>query len=99
MMDEILEYMIAEKWKTDAKQNRKLELLNLARKSRENVDVSHKIGGLLIYNQLIDELLKDIIEYSSVTGLTTHIQKNTRRKHMMSQSLQVETRRELKLKN
>lgn len=63
-MDEILDYMVKGKWKTDIKQTRKQELWKLAKESQGDVDVSHKIGGLLIYNQLIDECLKDIIEYS-----------------------------------
>lgn len=63
-MDEIVEYMVKEAWKTDLKRKRKLELWNLAKESQQDVDVSHKIGGLLIYNQLIDEFLKDLVEYS-----------------------------------
>lgn len=63
-MDKIVEYMVHERWKTDVKIERKLELWNIAKESKKDVDVSHKIGGLLIYNQLIDEFLKDIVEYS-----------------------------------
>ena len=63
-MDEILDYLVKGKWKTDIKQTRKLELWKLAKESQRDENVSHKIGGLLIYNQLIDECLKDIIEYS-----------------------------------
>ena len=37
-------------------------LWELAQKSKEETDVSHKIGGMLIYNQLIEEFLKDITE-------------------------------------
>ena len=39
-------------------------LFKLAQQSREQKEVSHKIGGMLIYNQLIEEFLKDIIELS-----------------------------------
>lgn len=63
-LDEILDYMINEKWKVDIKQDRKLEFWKIAKKSQKDVDVLNKIGGLLIYNQLIDEFLKDIVEYS-----------------------------------
>lgn len=63
-MDKILEYMINGDWKNDIKINRKIELWKLARESQGNVEISHKIGGLLIYNQVIDEFLKDIVEYS-----------------------------------
>lgn len=63
-MDKIVEYMVRNRWKTDIKIERKLELWNLAKESKKDLDVSHKIGGMLIYNQLIDEFLKDIVEYS-----------------------------------
>lgn len=63
-MDKIVEYMVRGVWQTDIKEKRKFELWNLAKESKKDVDVSHKIGGLLIYNQLIDEFLKDIVEYS-----------------------------------
>lgn len=63
-MDEIIEYMINGNWKTDIKRKKKMELWKLAKESQGDVAVSHKIGGLLIYNQLIDEFLKDIIKYS-----------------------------------
>ena len=56
--------MINGEWKNDIKINRKTELWKLARESQGNVEISHKIGGLLIYNQVIDEFLKDIVEYS-----------------------------------
>lgn len=65
-MDEILEYMKKEKWMIDEKRERKVELWKLAKLSQGEVDISHKIGGLLIYNQVIDEFLKDIVEYSII---------------------------------
>ena len=63
-MDTIVKYMIERKWADDEKTDRKVFLWNLARKSREEKEVSHKIGGMLIYNQLIEEFLKDITELS-----------------------------------
>lgn len=63
-MDEIVKYMAEGKWKDDEKAERKLYLFKLAQESKSNSDVSHKIGGMLIYNQVIEEFLKDIVEYS-----------------------------------
>lgn len=40
--------MVKGNWKTDIKQERKMELWKLARESQEDVTVSHKIGGLLM---------------------------------------------------
>ena len=63
-MDTIVKYMIERKWADDEKTDRKVFLWKLAQKSKEEKDVSHKIGGMLIYNQLIEEFLKDITELS-----------------------------------
>lgn len=63
-MDAIVKYMIERKWANDEKSDRKLLLWKLAQKSKEERELSHKIGGMLIYNQLIEEFLKDITELS-----------------------------------
>ena len=63
-MDTIVKYMIERKWADDEKTDRKVFLWKLAQKSKEEKDVSHKIGGMLIYNQLIEEFLKDITKLS-----------------------------------
>lgn len=63
-MDEIVKYMVEGKWKDDEKADRKLYLFKLAQESKSQKDISHKIGGMLIYNQVIEEFLKDIVEYS-----------------------------------
>ena len=63
-MDTIVKYMIERKWADDEKTDRKVFLWKLAQKSKEEKDVSHKIGGMLIYNRLIEEFLKDITELS-----------------------------------
>ena len=63
-MDTIVKYMIERKWADDEKTDRKVFLWELAQKSKEEKEVSHKIGGMLIYNQLIEEFLKDITELS-----------------------------------
>ena len=47
-MDTIVKYMIDRKWANDKKSDRKLFLWKLAQKSKEEKEVSHKIGGMLI---------------------------------------------------
>ncbi len=63
-MDEIVKYMVEGKWKDDEKSERKRYLFKLAQESKSQTELSHKIGGMLIYNQVIEEFLKDIVEYS-----------------------------------
>ena len=63
-MDEIIKYMSKSGWKHDEKAERKLYLFKLAQESKAQTEISHKIGGMLIYNQVIEEFLKDIVEYS-----------------------------------
>ena len=59
-MDAIVQYMIERRWANDEKAERKKYLFKLAQQSKKQTEVSHKIGGMLIYNQLIEEFLKDI---------------------------------------
>ena len=63
-MDAIVQYMIERRWANDEKAERKKYLFKLAQQSKKQTEVSHKIGGMLIYNQLIEEFLKDITELS-----------------------------------
>ena len=63
-MDEIVEYMVKRKWSTDLKSERKIYLLQLARQSKASAEISEKIGAMLIYNQVIEQFLADIIELS-----------------------------------
>ena len=60
-MDEVLEFMVNKEWEKDDKAERKIYLLSIARKSSESSDVAQKIGGMLIYNQIIEQLLREII--------------------------------------
>lgn len=60
-MKSILEYMINKEWEKDYKQKRKLYLIDLAKNSFAEKDISKKIGGILIYNQVLEQLLKEII--------------------------------------
>lgn len=63
-MDKIVEYMINREWADDVKSDRKVYLFHLAQDSSKKEDISSKIGAMLIYNQLIEEFLKDIVDYS-----------------------------------
>lgn len=57
-------YMQNRCWETDQKLERKRYLCQLARKSKKSPDISQKIGGMLIYNQVIEEYMKDIVSLS-----------------------------------
>lgn len=63
-MDEIVSYMVNRKWADDIKGDRKAYLFRLAMKSKTAQDISGKIGAMLIYNQVIEQFLADIIELS-----------------------------------
>ena len=63
-MDEIVEYMVNREWSNAVKVDRKTYLVRLAMKSKTSQDVSTKIGAMLIYNQVIEQFLIDIIELS-----------------------------------
>jgi len=60
----ILEYMAHRRWAVDQKNQRKRYLFRLARESKTDDDISSKIGGMLIYNQVIEQLLRDIVDMS-----------------------------------
>ncbi len=64
VMDPVAEYMLQRKWSVDQKSARKRYLCSLARQSKQDKDLSSKIGGMLIYNQVIEQLLSDIVEMS-----------------------------------
>ena len=59
--DNILEYMRNREWTSDIKHARKRYMHSLAQYSKVDPDVSSKIGGMLIYNQVIEQWLKDIV--------------------------------------
>lgn len=63
-MENILEYMVQRKWSVDQKIRRKRYLHKLARQSKSDPDISAKIGGMLIYNQVIEQYLHDIVDMS-----------------------------------
>lgn len=60
----VIEYMVQRKWALDLKTERKRYLFRLARESKNDPDIASKIGGMLIYNQVIEQYLHDIIEMS-----------------------------------
>ena len=57
-------YIRERKWAVDQNTDRKMFLFRIAKKSAENQDFAGKIGGILIYNQVIEQFLADIIEMS-----------------------------------
>ena len=63
-MDTITEYMQQRKWAAEEKRRRIAYLTGLAQKSRKDPDIAGKIGGMLIYNQIIEQYLADIVEMS-----------------------------------
>lgn len=63
-MDDILEYMTKRSWAVDEKCARKRYLHKIARQSKNDPDIATKIGGMLIYNQVIEQYLHDIVDMS-----------------------------------
>ena len=61
---EIIEYMVRREWAMDKRIERKKQLFRLAQQSKQESDIAHKIGGMLIYNQVIEQYLADIIDMS-----------------------------------
>lgn len=59
--DEVLEYMINREWEKESKLTRKKYLLELAKESKDSSSISSKIGGMLIFNQITEQLLKEVI--------------------------------------
>lgn len=62
--DSVVDYVVHSKWSVDQKAQRKRYLYRLAQKSSQDPDIAAKIGGMLIYNQVIEQLLADIVEMS-----------------------------------
>lgn len=60
-MDEVLAFMVNKDWEKDEKASRKIYLHKIARESSKNDDPAQKIGGMLIYNQIIEQLLREIV--------------------------------------
>lgn len=60
----VVTYMAEHKWAADQKSQRKRYMCRLAQQSKKDKDIASKIGGMLIYNQVIEQFLSDIIEMS-----------------------------------
>jgi len=60
----VVTYMIERGWMVDQKTERKRYLHRLARQSKYDKDIASKIGGMLIYNQIIEQFLVDIVVMS-----------------------------------
>ena len=58
------DYIENRRWEEDDKLNRKKYLFRLAQDSKYDRDIASKIGGMLIYNQLIEQCLTDIVKNS-----------------------------------
>ena len=61
---EFLSYIRGRKWSVEQKTGRKRYLFRLAKDSKADPDFAGKIGGILIYNQVIEQFLADIVEMS-----------------------------------
>ena len=59
-----IKYMENHGWTMDRKAERKRYLRGLADRSRYDSDIAAKIGAMLIYNQVIEQYLVDIIDKS-----------------------------------
>ena len=60
----IFEAMKNKDWWIDNFKSRKIELIRSCRKINSNSSISRKIGGLLLWQQVIEQFLKEIIQIS-----------------------------------
>lgn len=63
-MDTTIQYMLNKEWENDREKLKKRYLLNLVRSEFKQDSLPNKIGSILIYNQIIEQFLKEIIETS-----------------------------------
>ncbi len=61
---QIFEMMSNPTWWIDKQKKRKIELLKSARRIHSNSSISAKMGGLLIWQQVLEQFLKEIIHIS-----------------------------------
>ena len=69
---QIFEMMSNPTWWIDKQKKRKLELLKSARKVHGNSSISTKMGALLIWQQVLEEFLKEIV-YVSISYIKAEI--------------------------
>lgn len=60
-MDEVLAYLKNRTWEDDIYESRKLYLLKIAKASKDSESATERIGGMLIFNQVIEQLLRESI--------------------------------------
>lgn len=60
----IFESMKDKKWWIDKFKTRKLELIKSSRKIHSSSSISQKIGGILLWQQVIEQFLKEIVQIS-----------------------------------
>lgn len=61
---DLITYMTQRKWLEDNRLQRRKYLIRLARQSKHDPDIASKIGGMLMWNQVIEQMLKNIVETS-----------------------------------
>lgn len=61
---QIFEMMSNPSWWIDRQKRRKQELLKYARRVHSNSSISSKMGGLLLWQQVLEQFLKEIIHIS-----------------------------------
>lgn len=61
---QFISYLKNRKWAVYQQSKRKLFLFRVAQRSKSDPDLAGKIGGILIYNQVIEQFLVDIVEMS-----------------------------------
>lgn len=62
--EEVINFMVNREWEKDEFSKRKLFLLNIAMDCEQSDKTSDVIGGLLLFNQIIEQLLKEVIVIS-----------------------------------
>lgn len=70
--DEVLEYMTNKEWTKESKIERKKSLVRMAKSNMKSKKLENKIGGVLILNQIIEQLLREVI-ISSIAYIKAEI--------------------------
>lgn len=70
--DEVLEYMKNKEWTKENKIESKKYLVRMAQSNMKSKKLENKIGGVLILNQIIEQLLKEVI-ISSIAYIKAEI--------------------------
>lgn len=70
--DEVLEYMKNKEWTKESKIESKMNLVRMAQSNMKSNKLENKIGGVLILNQIIEQLLREVI-ISSIAYIKAEI--------------------------